>query len=183
MSLSAACPQLAKADAETLTHLLGDLSPGRGARDAYPCDFRSLPANSPPPGRRAHHGPSVHVRVAPGRLSAWHQHPARLGSSHRQHRRPDHRRAGGKAVPVKHVPQHVLGRGCSTDSDRPAIRRGSLLDARSGRPAASEPRRVQAHLRPPAARSVILGRRCPASARYCRFPCNFGRDKLSGIAD
>jgi putative tryptophan/tyrosine transport system substrate-binding protein len=37
----------------------------------------------------------------------------------------------------------------------------------------------RAHLRPPTARSGVLGP--PASVRCCWFPCNLGRDKLSAL--
>jgi hypothetical protein len=71
----------------------------------------------------------------------------------------------------------------STGSDRPAIPRRSLMDTRSGQPAASGAPPARVHHRPPAARSGVPGAARPAGARCCRFlatstaisypPCSF----------
>ena len=120
-------------------------------------------------------------RQVPARAPA----PAAPRSSAMRSRAPPSRRRRGGAAPDGRPRQSDY----STNSDRPAIHRGSLLDARSGRPAASGAP-TGAGASPAACRAIRhpRGAARPASARCCRFPWNLGRDRLSalqlqGIAD
>jgi hypothetical protein len=79
----------------------------------------------------------------------------------------------------------VVGRGrdCSTDSGRPEIHRGSLMDARSGRSAGGgSPRPTQAHYRPPPRDPPFSGRHASSESLAPPAPPALGTASSHGTS-